>query len=69
MEHWLPEGLAARLGPLGRYELRALLFGLALVLIGVPFGVLLQQPGRAPCSAGFFVRHEGQADPPREIRR
>jgi len=53
MEHWLPEGLAARLGPLGRYELRALLFGLALVLIGVPFGVLLQQVSTDGPLTGF----------------
>lgn len=43
MEHGLPEGLAARLGPLARYELRALLVGLALALVGIPFGLLLHQ--------------------------
>ncbi len=43
MEHGLPESVAARLGPLARYELRALLLGLALVLVGIPFGILLQQ--------------------------
>jgi len=43
MEHWLPEGVARKLGPLARYELRALLFGLALALVGVPFGILLHQ--------------------------
>jgi undecaprenyl-diphosphatase len=43
VDHLLPEGLAARLGPLARYELRALLFGLAVVLVGIPFGLLLHQ--------------------------
>lgn len=43
MEHGLPERAAAKLGPLGRYELRALLFALALALVGIPFGVLLHQ--------------------------
>jgi len=43
MDHGLPEGLAAKLGPLGRYELRAFLFGLALALVGIPFGLLLHQ--------------------------
>ncbi|HUS61222.1 MAG TPA: phosphatase PAP2 family protein [Acidimicrobiales bacterium] len=43
MEHGLPEGMAAKLGPLGRYELRALLLALALGLVGVPFGFLLHQ--------------------------
>jgi len=43
MDHGLPERIAARLGPLARYELRALLFGLALALVGIPFGLLLQQ--------------------------
>ena len=43
MEHGLPEGIAAKLGPLARYELRALLFGLATVLVGIPFGLLLHQ--------------------------
>lgn len=43
MDHLLPEPLAARLGPLARYELRALLFGLAVVLVGIPFGFLLHQ--------------------------
>lgn len=43
MEHGLPEGVAGKLGPLGRYELRATLLGIALVLVGVPFGLLLHQ--------------------------
>jgi undecaprenyl-diphosphatase len=43
MQHGLPEGIAAKLGPLGRYELRALLYGLAIALVGIPFGLLLHQ--------------------------
>ncbi|MGH9273877.1 MAG: phosphatase PAP2 family protein [Acidimicrobiales bacterium] len=43
MEHGLPEGVAAKLGPLGRYELRASLFALAVALVGIPFGFLLHQ--------------------------
>jgi membrane-associated phospholipid phosphatase len=43
MDHLLPERVADRLGPLARYELRTLLFGLAVVLVGVPFGFLLHQ--------------------------
>ena len=43
MEHWLPEGVARKLGPLGRYELRVSLFALALALLGIPFGLLLHQ--------------------------
>jgi membrane-associated phospholipid phosphatase len=43
MEHGLPEPVAAKLGPLGRYELRAALFGLAIALVGIPFGLLLHQ--------------------------
>jgi membrane-associated phospholipid phosphatase len=43
MQHGLPEGIAAKLGPLARYELRALLYGLAIVLVGIPFGLLLHQ--------------------------
>lgn len=35
--------MAAKLGPLGRYELRALLLALALALVGIPFGFLLHQ--------------------------
>jgi membrane-associated phospholipid phosphatase len=40
---WLPAFLRARLDPAARYGLRATLFGLALVLVFVPFGVLLEQ--------------------------
>jgi undecaprenyl-diphosphatase len=43
MDHLLPERLAARLGPLARYELRVLLLGLALAIVGIPFGLLLHQ--------------------------
>lgn len=43
MQHGLPTSVAAKLGPLGRYELRATLLGVALVLVGVPFGLLLHQ--------------------------
>lgn len=43
MEHGLPEGVATKLGPLGRYELRVSLFALALALVGIPFGFLLHQ--------------------------
>jgi undecaprenyl-diphosphatase len=43
VEDLLPAGIASRLGPLARYELRALLFGLAVVLVGIPFGLLLHQ--------------------------
>jgi undecaprenyl-diphosphatase len=43
MDHLLPERAASRLGPLGRYQLRALLFGLAIAIAGIPFGILLQQ--------------------------
>ena len=53
MEHWLPEGLAAKLGPLGRYELRSLLFALALALVGAPFGLLLHQVATHGPLTGF----------------
>ena len=43
MQHGLPEPLATKLGPLGRYELRAFLYGMAIALVGVPFGLLLHQ--------------------------
>ena len=35
--------MAVKLGPLGRYELRLVLFAVALVLVGIPFGLLLHQ--------------------------
>jgi membrane-associated phospholipid phosphatase len=53
MEHWLPEGVASKLGPLARYELRVLLFALALALVGVPFGVLLHQVATNGPLTGF----------------
>jgi undecaprenyl-diphosphatase len=43
MDHGLPEGVADKLGPLGRYELRAALFVFAMALVGIPFGLLLHQ--------------------------
>jgi membrane-associated phospholipid phosphatase len=43
MEHLLPDRVASKLGPLARYELRALLFALALAIVGAPFGFLLHQ--------------------------
>jgi membrane-associated phospholipid phosphatase len=43
MEHGLPERVAGKLGPLGRYELRAVLLAVALALVGIPFGILLHQ--------------------------
>jgi undecaprenyl-diphosphatase len=43
MQHGLPEPVAAKLGPLGRYELRAFLYGMAIALVGIPFGLLLHQ--------------------------
>ena len=44
MDHGLPEGVAVKLGPLGRYELRAVAAGgLAIALVGIPFGLLLHQ--------------------------
>lgn len=53
MEQFLPEGVAAKLGPLGRYELRALLFALALALVGIPFGILLHQVATHGPLTGF----------------
>ncbi len=53
MEHGLPEGLAAKLNPLERYELRAVLFGLAVLLVAIPFGVLLQQVSTDGPLTGF----------------
>jgi len=39
----LPEAAVTRLGPLGRYELRLVLAAAAVILVGIPFGLLLQQ--------------------------
>jgi undecaprenyl-diphosphatase len=49
----LPERIAAKLGPLGRYEVRVLLFGLALALVGIPFGLLLHQVATDGPLTGF----------------
>ena len=43
MDAGLPDGTAAKLGPLAKYELRVVLVGIAVVLVGIPFGLLLQQ--------------------------
>ena len=43
MEHGLPEPVAAKLSPGGRYELRLVLYALAVVLVGIPFGFFLHQ--------------------------
>jgi undecaprenyl-diphosphatase len=43
MRFGLPSGLARRLNPLERYGVRLTLFGLALALVGIPFGLLLHQ--------------------------
>ena len=43
MDHGLPEVVARRLGPLGRFGVRETLAGLAVAIVGIPFGLLLQQ--------------------------
>jgi undecaprenyl-diphosphatase len=43
MDHGLPEGVADKLPPVRKYELRTVLYGLAVALVGIPFGLLLQQ--------------------------
>jgi undecaprenyl-diphosphatase len=43
MDQGLPDAVAVKLGPLGRYELRVVLLAAALVLVGIPFGLLLHQ--------------------------
>lgn len=53
MDHLLPDTVARRLGPLARYELRALLFGLAIALVGIPFGFLLHQVATDGPVTGF----------------
>jgi len=53
MEHVLPERIAAKLGPLGRYEVRVLLFALAIALVGIPFGFLLHQVATHGPLTGF----------------
>ena len=43
MRFGLPSGLARRLNPLERYGVRLTLFGVAVALVGIPFGLLLHQ--------------------------
>ncbi len=43
MDHGLPETAVEHLAPPGRYGLRETLIGVAVVLVGVPFGLLLHQ--------------------------
>jgi undecaprenyl-diphosphatase len=43
VDHGLPAVAADRLQPQSRYELREVLVGIAVVLVGVPFGLLLHQ--------------------------
>ena len=53
MDHLLPERVATKLGPLARYEVRALLFGLAVAIVGIPFGFLLHQVATDGPLTGF----------------
>jgi undecaprenyl-diphosphatase len=53
MDHLLPERIAGKLGPLARYEVRALLFALALAILGIPFGLLLHQVATHGPLTGF----------------
>jgi len=46
VDHGLPEAAATKLDAQGRYGLRELLVGIAVVLVGVPFGLLLHQVTR-----------------------
>ncbi|HVE93437.1 MAG TPA: phosphatase PAP2 family protein [Acidimicrobiales bacterium] len=46
MDHGLPEAAATKLDARGRYGLRELLVGIAVALVGVPFGLLLHQVTR-----------------------
>ena len=43
MDKGLPEVATRKLAPVERYGLRVTLFGAAIVLVAIPFGVLLQQ--------------------------
>jgi undecaprenyl-diphosphatase len=43
MDAGLPEGAARKLPPGAKYELRVVLAAVAVVLVGIPFGLLLQQ--------------------------
>lgn len=51
---WLPGWVRRRLDPAQRYGLRATLFGVALVLVFVPFGLLLEQV----VDEGPLTRHD-----------
>lgn len=53
MDHLLPERVASKLGPLARYEARVLLFGFALAIVGIPFGLLLHQVATSGPLTGF----------------
>jgi hypothetical protein len=46
MKALLPDAVRRRLDPAGRYGLRLTLFAVALVLVAVPFGILLEQVAR-----------------------
>jgi membrane-associated phospholipid phosphatase len=43
VDHGLPEPVADHMGPAGRFGTRIGLFALALALVGIPFGLLLEQ--------------------------
>ena len=43
VDHGLPRAVARHLNPIERYGLRLALFGLAIALVGIPFGLLLHQ--------------------------
>jgi undecaprenyl-diphosphatase len=53
MDHLLPEGVATKLGPFGRYEIRLVLFALAIAILGIPFGFLLHQVATHGPLTGF----------------
>jgi membrane-associated phospholipid phosphatase len=53
MDHLLPDGVATKLGPQGRYELRIVLFALAIAILGIPFGLLLHQVATHGPLTGF----------------
>lgn len=46
MDQGLPEAVASRLSPRRRFEVRETLLAIAVVLVGVPFGLLLHQVTR-----------------------
>jgi undecaprenyl-diphosphatase len=53
MDRGLPDAVAVKLPPVARYELRALLFGIAIALVGIPFGFLLHQVATHGPLTGF----------------